>query len=46
MSIDETVRSEMKEKLSLTERVALYIPGYRGYREKNLRREEDRAVRN
>ncbi len=46
MSIDDTVRSEMKEKLSLTERVALYIPGYRGYREKNLRREEDRAVRN
>lgn len=46
MTIDETVKSEMKEKLSLTERIALYIPGYRGYREKNLRREEDRAVRN
>lgn len=46
MSVDETVKSEMKEKLSLTERIALYIPGYRGYREKNLRREEDRAVRN
>ena len=46
MGIDETVRTEMKSELSLIERIALYIPGYRGYREKNLRREEDRAVRN
>lgn len=46
MTMDETVKSEMKSKMSLTERIALYIPGYRGYREKNLRREQDRAVRN
>ena len=46
MAVDEKVRSEMKSEMSLTERIALYIPGYRGYREKNLRREEDRAVRN
>lgn len=46
MSIDEKVKSEMKDKMSLTERIALYIPIYRGYKEKNLRREEDRAVRN
>lgn len=46
MAIDETVKTEMKDKLSLYERVALYVPGYRGYREKNLRREQDRAVRN
>ena len=45
MGVDETVKSEMKGELSLIERIALYIPGYRGYREKNLRREEDRAVR-
>lgn len=44
--MDDTVKSEMKEKMSLMERIALYIPGYRGYREKNLRREADRAVRN
>lgn len=44
--MDETVKSEMKDKMSLMERIALYIPGYRGYREKNLRREADRAVRN
>ncbi len=46
MGIDDRVKSEMKEKTSLTERIALYIPIYRGYKEKNLRREEDRAVRN
>lgn len=45
MGVEETVRSEMKSELSLVERIALYIPGYRGYREKNLRRDEDRAVR-
>lgn len=45
MALDETVRKEMKDEMSLTERVAMYIPIYRGYREKNLRREEDRAVR-
>ena len=35
----------MKGELTITQRVAMYIPGYRGYREKNLRRDEDRAVR-
>ena len=46
MTVDETIGQKMKKDLSLTERINLYIPGYRGYREKNLRREEDRAVRN
>ena len=45
MTLDETVKGEMKGELSLIERIALYIPGYRGYKERNLRREEDRAVR-
>lgn len=45
MTLDETVKDKMKSDLSLTERIALYIPIYKGYREKNLRREEDRAVR-
>lgn len=45
MTLDETVKNEMKGELSLTERIALYIPIYRGYRERNLRRDEDRAVR-
>ena len=45
MTIDETVESQMKKNQSLIERIGLYIPIYRGYRDKNLRREEDRAVR-
>lgn len=45
MTLDETVKSEMKKDQSLIERIALYIPIYKGYKEKNLRREEDRAVR-
>ena len=36
----------MKKNQSLIERIGLYIPIYKGYKEKNLRREEDRAVRN
>ena len=45
MTLDETVKGEMKSEMSLVERIALYIPIYKGYKEKNLRREEDRAVR-
>ena len=45
MAINDTVKKEMKSELSATERIAMYIPIYRGYREKNLRRDEDRAVR-
>ncbi|UAL08509.1 MAG: hypothetical protein KRP56_07655 [Candidatus Methanogranum gryphiswaldense] len=35
----------MNDNRSLIERISLYIPGYKGYRQKNLRRDEDRAVR-
>jgi hypothetical protein len=35
----------MKKNRSLVERIGLYIPIYKGYKEKNLRRDEDRAVR-
>ncbi len=35
----------MNKNRSLVERIGLYIPIYRGYKEKNLRRDEDRAVR-
>ena len=45
MTLDDSVKKEMKGDLSATERIAMYIPIYRGYREKNLRRDEDRAVR-
>lgn len=45
MSIDKTVDNQMKKNRSLIERIGLYIPIYKGYKEKNLRRDEDRAVR-
>ena len=45
MTLDEQVKGEMKKDMPLTSRIAMYIPIYRGYREKNLRRDEDRAVR-
>ncbi|MCL2317885.1 MAG: hypothetical protein FWC44_02355 [Methanomassiliicoccaceae archaeon] len=46
MTIDKTVEGQIKKNQSLVEKVGLYIPIYRGYKEKNLRRDEDRAVRN
>lgn len=46
MSLENKVEDQIGKNQSLTERIALYIPIYKGYKEKNLRREEDRAVRN
>lgn len=43
--VESSVENAMDKNRALTERIALYIPGYRGYRQKNLRRDEDRAVR-
>lgn len=43
--VESSVESAMDRNRALSERIALYIPGYRGYRQKNLRRDEDRAVR-
>lgn len=45
-TVETSVESAMARNRSLMERIALYIPGYRGYKQKNLRRDEDRAVRN
>ena len=36
---------KVKKERSLFERIISYIPGYRGYKEKELRRESDRLVR-
>jgi len=35
-----------KEEMRLTERIVAALPGFRGYKEKELRRESDRLVRN
>lgn len=34
-----------REEMELMERILSYIPGYRGYKEKELHRESDRPVR-
>lgn len=45
MSLEETVDGQVKDNMSLIERIGLYVPLYKGYKEKNLRRDEDRAIR-
>ena len=43
--LDNTVKSKMKSDMGLFEKIKMYIPGYKGYKETNLRRDADRAVR-
>ena len=38
--------SEAKGQMRLSERIVAAIPGYRGYKEKELRRESDKLLRN
>jgi len=38
--------SEAKSQMRLSERIVAAIPGYRGYKEKELRRESDKLLRN
>lgn len=45
MALNDTVRDKMKGDQGFVERIKLYIPIYRGYKERNMRRDEDRAVR-
>lgn len=45
MSLDTEIKDKMKGDMSLTSRIAMYIPGYRGYKERSLRKDQDRAVR-
>jgi hypothetical protein len=46
MSEKKDVYSEAKSQMRLSERIAAFIPGFRGYKEKELRRESDRLIRN
>src|SRR4030067_1291177 len=38
--------SEAKSQMRLSERIVAAIPGFRGYKEKELRRESDKLIRN
>lgn len=42
---DKSVSDKVKGDRSIFERIAMYIPFYRGYRARNLRRDVDREVR-
>jgi hypothetical protein len=46
MSGKKDVYSEVKGQMRLSERIVAFIPGFRGYKEKEIRRESDRLVRN
>jgi hypothetical protein len=46
MSEKKDVYSDVKGQMRLSERIAAFIPGFRGYKEKELRRESDRLIRN
>lgn len=45
MSYGETVTQKGVADRGLFERACMYLPGYRGYRDKNIRREVDKEVR-
>jgi hypothetical protein len=46
MSDKNDVYSDVKGQMRLSERIAAFVPGFRGYKEKELRRESDRLIRN
>ncbi|NLE03392.1 MAG: hypothetical protein GX638_01130 [Crenarchaeota archaeon] len=46
MSENRDVYSNIKDQMRLIERVSAAIPGFRGYKEKELRRESDKLLRN
>jgi hypothetical protein len=46
MSEKKDVYSDVKGQMRLSERIAAFLPGFHGYKEKELRRESDRLIRN
>lgn len=46
MSQNDDVLDKAKGQMRLSERLEAEIPGFRGYKEKELRRESDRLIRN
>ena len=46
MSDKNDVTSNVQGQMRLSERVAAFIPGFHGYKEKEIRRESDRLIRN
>jgi hypothetical protein len=46
LSEKKDVYTEAKSQMRLSERIVAAIPGFRGYKEKELRRESDKLIRN
>jgi hypothetical protein len=46
MSENNDVYAQAKSQMRLSERIAAALPGFRGYKEKELRRESDKMIRN
>ena len=46
MSDNKDIYAQAKSQMRLSERIAGALPGFRGYKEKELRRESDKLVRN
>ncbi len=46
MSVEKDVYKETKDQMRLSERIAAFVPGFHGYKEKEIRRESDRLIRN
>lgn len=46
MSEKKDVYGEAKKQMRLSERIVAALPGFRGYKEKELRRESDKLIRN
>ncbi len=46
MSEKKDVYAEAKKQMRLSERIVAAIPGFHGYKEKELRRESDKLIRN
>lgn len=46
MSEKTDVYAKTKDQMRLSERIAAFLPGFRGYKEKEIRRESDRLIRN
>ena len=46
MTEKKDMYAEAKSQLRLSERIETFIPGFRGYKEKELRRESDKLIRN
>jgi uncharacterized protein Yka (UPF0111/DUF47 family) len=46
MSENKDLVAQAKNQMQLSERIAAALPGFRGYKEKELRRESDKLIRN